>query len=287
MIADAPASPETFQNHAVAKQGPVEVHLVEPGISADYRIADLAAADPGALFYRDIGSDLTVLQDHSIFDVDRVVDRHPRVARPAGSALGQQNSVGLQQSVQLAAIIPATDLGGQNPLPMLDHPLESIGQVPLALVGRIREHVVDALPQAVRGLDVIEPDIGQLRDRGRGLLDYAGHVTLRVGDHHSEALIVLHLLGPDDPVRIGPVDEGEVRLEDGIDKNDQHRPFYIGPRQVDSTGSAVLNLLLDVTRWNPVAGSGKGFDLLLQVTSDEDQLGDIQTLQPVHDPIHH
>jgi len=36
MIADASASPETFQNHAAAEQGSIEIHLVEPGITADY-----------------------------------------------------------------------------------------------------------------------------------------------------------------------------------------------------------------------------------------------------------
>ena len=129
--------------------------------------------------------------------------------------------------------------------------------------------------------------LASLRDRRRGLLHDAGHVALGIGDHHAEALVVLHLLGPDDPVGIGPVDEREIGLEHGVDEDDQHRPLHVGARQVDGARGAVLHLLLDEPRRNLVLGPGKLLHLLLQVAGNEDQLGDVEALEPVHHPVHH
>ncbi len=121
-------------------------------------------------------------------------------------ALGQQRLVGLQQGVELAGIVPPAHLGGEDAAAVLDHVLECIGEIILALVGRRGQYVIDPGPERVHVPDVVKPYVGQLRHRFGGLLDDAGHEALVIGDHHSEALVVFHFLGPDDSVGVSAVD---------------------------------------------------------------------------------
>ena len=61
------------------------------------------------------------------------VGAHGRMAR---RALLQQDAVGLERGLELAAVVPAADLGGQDPAARVDHVLERVGEIVLALVGR-------------------------------------------------------------------------------------------------------------------------------------------------------
>ena len=66
-----------------------------------------------------------------------IVDAGETSAAP-GRALPEQDLVRLEQRVELAAVVPATHFGGEDPLALLDHALEGIGEVVLALVRRAR-----------------------------------------------------------------------------------------------------------------------------------------------------
>ena len=146
--------------------------------------------------------------------------------------------------------------------------------------------MVDALPEGVDVADVVEPDVGQPRDRLARLLDDPRHVPLRVGHHDPETLVVVHFLGPDDPVGVGPVDQGEVRLEHRIHEDDQHRTRHVRPGEIDRAGGPVLHLLLDVHARHPVASGRVFLDLALEVSGDDQQLGDVDGSERVHHPVH-
>jgi hypothetical protein len=107
-----------------------------------------------------------------------------------------------------------------------------------------------------------------------------------VGHHHAEALVVLDFLGPDDPVGVGAVDEGEVGLEDRVDEDDQHGLLHEGPREVDRARRPILDLLLDEPRRPAIPRARVALHLLLEVARDEDQLRDVEALEAVHHPVH-
>ncbi len=205
----------------------------------------------------------------------------------AWCVLLQQYSVGLERRADRAAVVPPRHLGGPDAGAALDHPLEGVGEVPLPLVGRLLQHVVDAAPQLVHRPHVVQADVGELGDGLPRLLDDLRHVARAVGDHHAEALVVLDLLGPDDPVVGARRDDREVGVEHRVHEDDHHGPVHVRPGQVDRARRAVLHLLLDEPRRDGVPLAGVGFDLLLEVPGDEDQLLDAEPLQAVHHPVHH
>ena len=69
-----------------------------------------------------------------------------------------------------------------------------------------------------------------------------------VGDDDAEALVVLDLLHPDDPVGVGALDQRQIGVEDRVDEDDEHRLVDVRPRQLHGAGGAVLHLLLDEPR---------------------------------------
>src|SRR5690349_4208302 len=71
----------------------VELDLLQHGILPDDGILDRAPADPAALLDRYVGTDLTLFDRHSIFDVHRVMNGHAGKLTPAGGALAQQDLV--------------------------------------------------------------------------------------------------------------------------------------------------------------------------------------------------
>src|SRR6476620_512795 len=223
MIAEAGSPPEILQYHPVTQERTLQLHSAQPGVSTDDRVANSAAADPGSPLDGDVGTDFAPLDADSVLDVDRIVYGDAGEVHSASGSLAKQDLIGLQQRVELATVVPSSNLCRQDSLAMLDHPLKGVRQIPFSLVGRIGEHVIDALPQAVGGLDVVEPDIGELADRRGRLLHDFGHVAFGIGDDHSEPLIILHLLGPDDAIGVSTLDQAEIGLEDGVNKDDQYR----------------------------------------------------------------
>src|SRR6185503_210372 len=233
MIAEAGSPPEILQYHPVTQERTLQLHSAQPGVSTDDRVANPAAADPGPPLDGDVGTDFAPLDADAVLDVDRIVYGDAGKISPARCALPKQYFISLQQGVELTAVVPSANLCGQDSLAVLDHPLKCVRQIPFSLVGRIGEHVIDALPQAVGGFDVVEPDIGELADRRGRLLHDFGHVSFGIGDYHSEPLVILHFLGPDDAIGVGTLDQAEIGLEDGVNKDDQYRPGDIGPGQID------------------------------------------------------
>ncbi|MBK7594111.1 MAG: hypothetical protein IPJ11_02390 [Gemmatimonadetes bacterium] len=146
---------------------------------------------------------------------------------------------------------------------------------------------VDPGPERLDITNEVKTDVGQLRDRLARLLDDLGHVAVGVGHHHAKALVVLDLLGPDDPVGIEGLRQREVGLEDGVDEDDHHRPVDERPREVDRSGGAILDLLLDEARGDGVAAPRVRLDLVLEVPRDEDELLDVEAGELVHHPVHH
>ena len=64
--------------------------------------------------------------------------------------------VGLEQRVDLAAIVPAADLADIELLPVIDHVLERVGEVELPTLPRgALHHVIDAVEQRAPILDVL------------------------------------------------------------------------------------------------------------------------------------
>src|SRR3954467_13990373 len=162
MIAQARTPPETLQYDAVAQERSFQLHSGQPGVPTDDRVANSAAANPGSPLDGDVRTDLAPLDADSVLDVDRIVYGDAGEVGSASGSLAKQDLVRLQQRIELATVVPSSNLCGQDSLTMLDHPLKGVRQIPFSLVGRIGEHVINALPQAVGGLDIVEPDVGQL-----------------------------------------------------------------------------------------------------------------------------
>src|SRR3954468_7918497 len=152
MIGQARTPPEVLQNHAVAQERTLQLHSGQPGVSTDDRIANSAAADLRSPLNGDIRTDFAPLDADFVLDVDRIVYGDAGEVRSASGSLAKQDLVGLQQRVELAAVVPSSTLCGEDSLAMLDHPLKCVRQIPFSLIGRIGEHVIDALPQAIGGL---------------------------------------------------------------------------------------------------------------------------------------
>ena len=140
-------------------------------VAPDDRVRQAAVGDTRALLDRHVGADHAPLDGDAVLDVHRIVNRDPGEVLPARGPVLQQDRVGLEKRIELATVVPPADFGGENPLAVLDHPLEGVGQEVLALILGRAEDVVDALPETVHRANIVEPDVGELRDGGLGLLD--------------------------------------------------------------------------------------------------------------------
>src|SRR4051794_18890728 len=127
MIAEARTPPEVLQNDAVSQERTLQLHSGQPGVSTDYRVANSAAADSGSPLDGDVRTDIAPLDADSVLDVDRIVHSDARELHPSSGALAEQDLIGLQQRVELAAVVPPSNLCGQDSPAMLDHPLKGIG----------------------------------------------------------------------------------------------------------------------------------------------------------------
>src|SRR6188472_4653835 len=126
MIAEARTPPEILQHHTIAEERALQLHSTQPGVSTDDRVANPAAADPGPPLDGDVRADFAPLDADPILDVDRIVYGDAGKIFPASCALTKQCFVGLQQRVELTAVVPSANLCGQDSLAVLDHPLKGI-----------------------------------------------------------------------------------------------------------------------------------------------------------------
>src|SRR5215218_3095518 len=115
----------------------IQLHIGQLGSLPHDRVAQLAAGDAAARFQGDVRSDLAALDSDTVLDIHGIVNRDSRKFAFPRSAVAEQYLIRLEQSIELPAIVPASNLGGQYSLPMLDHPLKGISQVPLSLVGGV------------------------------------------------------------------------------------------------------------------------------------------------------
>jgi hypothetical protein len=120
-------------------------------------------------------------------------------------------------------------------------------------------------------------------------VDDLRHVAVLVGDHHAEALVVLDLLHPDDPVRVRLPDLREIRLEDRVDEDDQHvLALDEGLRELHRAGRPVLHGLLDeLGRERGKLRPRVFLHLLLQVAGDVDDLGHRPELHQILEDVRH
>src|SRR6266566_9351983 len=79
--------------------------------AAENAVGNGAAHNRAARFNRDIGADGRVLECDAVLDIDGILDLHPRghLGGTPTSAMLEQMLVGLEQRVDLAAIVPAAD----------------------------------------------------------------------------------------------------------------------------------------------------------------------------------
>src|SRR6185503_1326955 len=139
-----------------------------PDVSPQNAVGYGAAGDAAPRAERHVGADGGVHEPYAVFDVDRIPDDHALgrrlgTSRPAGL---EQVTVRLEQRIDFPAVVPATDFSDHELLAAVHHVLERIGQVELAaLPRRAALHLRDAVEQRLPVLDVVEPDVGELRDR--------------------------------------------------------------------------------------------------------------------------
>ena len=152
--------------------------------------------------------------------------------------------VSLQQRFNLPAIVPPGHLSGFDLAATIDHVLKRISEIPLALVFRPRQRVIDSVKQEFPVANVIEADICQSRNGLGWFLDDPGHVSLIVGNHDAEPPIILNLFHPHDTIGIYLLDQSQIGVKERIDKDDQDRAVHIRPGQIDRACRTVLNDLL-------------------------------------------
>src|SRR5258708_5244015 len=128
------------------------------GPAAENAVGDGAAHDRAARFNRDIGADGRVLERDAVLDKDGILDLHARrhLGGTARSAMLEQMLVGLEQRVDLTAIVPTAHVADVEFLPVIDDVLERVGEVELpTLLWRTLHHVIDAVEQGAPILDVL------------------------------------------------------------------------------------------------------------------------------------
>ena len=74
-------------------------------------------------------------------------------------SLLEHRLVGLQQRVELARVVPPFHVHDLDACAVVDHVLECIGEVVLALVGRLLEYVRHAFGQQFPVADVVQADV--------------------------------------------------------------------------------------------------------------------------------
>ena len=105
---------------------------------------------------------------------------------------------------------------------------------------------------------------------------------------HAEALIVLHLFGPDDAVRIDSPDDRQVGVEQRIDKDHDDRSVDIWARQVHRARGSVEYFLFNEASGNVVVLAHVSLDFFLQMAGDDNQLLELPgPAQRVHHVVHH
>ncbi len=198
--------------------------------------------------------------------------------------------VRLQKGLGLAAVPPSRDRGGADAGALVHHVLEGVGQVELAPGSRLAlQGVVDPLEEELVVPDVVEPDVGQLRDRLVRLLDDPGHGPVLVGDDDAEPLVVLHLLRPDHagPLLAQGAGEAQVGSEEGVHEHDEDLAVHVLPGEPHGPGRSVLDLLD-----HEVGGERRILlrhvlpDHVAKIADDEDDLLDPQLDEIVQDVAH-
>ena len=264
---------------------------LDRGMRAHDAVAQAAVADGATALHRQVRPQLAVGQRDSLGDADRLVHPHAHSAiRAAGATVLEQVAVGLQQGVELAAIVPAADFLDPDTGTVVDHVLEGVGQVILArLPGGPSHGVADTVEQQLPVPDVVEPNVGEPGDRVGRLFHDPCHVAVRVRHDDAEPLIIFHLLRPDHArsVRLEPLDQRQVGIEQGVHEHDEHVGIDERLGQRHRSSRAVLDRLLhEMRRELRILLANVLFDALLQVTGDEDGLGHPELLQVIQDVAH-
>ncbi len=132
----------------------------------------------------------------------------------------EHGAICIEQGVQLAGIVPAFHVDHFQRGAFVDHVLKSIGEKILAELRRLPHYVIDSLEQQLPVPDVVQSDVRPLGDGVLRLLDDPRHVPAGICDDYAEALIVFDLLGPNDAVGVGRIDDGKIGVEDGVHEDD-------------------------------------------------------------------
>ncbi len=122
-------------------------------------------------------------------------------------------------------------------------------------------------------MDIVRTDDGQAVLKGIRLFDQVAHQPIAALDHHAETPRILDLFDVEDSVQISTFQPGQVRLEDRVHEDNEHRPTQVCSRQPYSVGLAQELLLFDVAgRVGIIAGFVILLDLVAQPTDDKDEL---------------
>src|ERR1700737_885542 len=288
MISDRYLSLHSFDDRVIpdkriAQRGPL-YRRPRP----DDRVAYLDALEHGTRSDGDVRTDFRFLERHVVFDVNGIDDsRVTGILRPACAATGKHRLVRLDHRLDLASVVPALDIDDFDLRALVDHVLERVGEKILALILRLRQHVLDALVQQLPVLDVVKSDVGALGYRGLRLLDDLRHVAVLVGHDDAESLVVLYLLDPDDSISVDGLHLGKVGVENRVDEDYEHRLIDVVPCERDGAGGAVLDFLLDENGRHVHLRPRVFLDLLLQVARDVNDLLDVSKLLQLVEHVRH
>lgn len=288
MIADIHPARRTGQLHLLTENGGGEHHVAHFTVAVDDGITDDAAGNDATGGNGDMGPDNAVPDNDTGFDVHR--RNNEGVAHLTGHVVDifQEQAVGLQESLRLAAVQPGVDLGRPETAAVADHTHEDGGEIVFPLH---RFPGGNGLPEggheALRILQVVEPHLGQFGDGGFGLFH---HVDDVVALEHidAEALVVFHFLGVDEPVAVGTEGRNgqEVRDENGVVEHHQQviPRGNARRRQGDGVGRP-LALLLDQVGTGQVGilFRHEGTDLLAVFVGNEQVFVRRQGQQPIDD----
>ena len=122
--------------------------------------------------------------------------------------------------------------------------------------------------------DVVQADVGQLRDGLLRLLNDLLHIPGLIGEDDAVPLVVLDLPGPDDAGGVGlSVQHAEVRVEERIDEHDENRTRHMRFGEGDRVGRPPLRDLLHVGDREPGEFLGHpGLNPRREVSGNEDEI---------------
>ena len=192
----------------------------------------------------------------------------------------KQKAVRVERGGDGPAVRPRRDGTRHEAGPLIQHHLESVGQIVLAFDrSAAGDELVDGRDEPGAVPHEVDPDHRQVGDGLVRLLDEAGDCAIAPQLDDAEAARIVDRLDVHYAVRIDLRQLGVVGVGDGVDEDDERLTVDVLPRQGERVRLAAqlgLEHVLGLVLW--IVLGDVSLDLAAQVPDDEDQLVDLQHL---------